>query len=292
MSESDTYTNSTESYSLNDLETSPEARFVADTEAEVVAAANDSYLDKCQQNLRFYRWRRRHEASPFNAIFYDREPITEEEIALRVRRAAQFFDLPVPALVAQCETLAMITLQQGTEFGSVIRYDAQKLADLGINNVDAFDDIITHELAHQHLRHRKFHFCKYQDWAVELACDFIVGVRCATAYLSSGKYKYAVAMSKANLSHPPGKLRQKAVEEGFGFIAWLQKKGLPVNLRNAMAGFTRFICRISNELDDYMDDLLDPDLQAPPTDIMDHPDSNLIKQTLIKLKRQQEENKT
>lgn len=240
--------------------------------------------DAAAINRRFYKIRRRHEANVFNAHFKDIEPITEEDIKQRVKRASVFFDLPVPDMIDRCETLAKITFSNFSELGSEIAYDIEKLRRIGINNPDAFDAMLTHELSHQFLADYCFSFCKCYAWSMELACDFMVGVRCSASYIASGKYKYAVSQMKASVSHPDGSFRIKAVEAGFDFAERLHRKGKRLFIGYALPGITRFLCVNSQALNEAYHRFLTA-LSPPPQkerNIMDYPDSNLIKQYLLK----------
>lgn len=239
--------------------------------------------DAAAINRRFYKLRRRHEANVFNAHFKDIEPITEEEIGRRVAQASVFFDLPVPDMIDRCESLAKITFSNISELGSEISYDIDKLRGIGINNPDAFDAMLTHELCHQFLADRRFSFCTCHEWSMELACDFMVGVRCSTAYIASGKYKFAVSQMKASATHPDGIFRIKAVESGFEFAERLRRKGRRLYVGHALPGITKFLCSNSRLLNDaYNIFLTTPPPPPKERNIMDYPDTNLIKQYLLK----------
>lgn len=232
---------------------------------------------------RFYKWRRRHEANVFNAHFYDREPITEDQVRLRVEKASEFFDLPVPLMVEGCDALAEITFTSEKELGSEIRYDVARLEKAGINNPDAFDVMLTHELSHQFLADKTFSFCRNENWSVELACDFIAGVRCLSAMLASGKYKYAVGTMKVSETHPPGEFRMKAVKSGYEFAQWLSKRNVRASAQWALSGVTQFLLSNSKELNRAFLEFVESPPQPPKErDIMSLPDSNLIKQYILK----------
>lgn len=237
----------------------------------------------------FYRLLRRHECNPFNALFYDIEPLTEEGIRVRVKRASEFFDLPIPTMIGECETLAKITFSDSAELGSELQYDIKKLNEIGINNVDAFDAMLTHELSHQFVAGRRFNFCENRQWCDELACDFIVGVRCSVNMIASGKYKYAVSTMRTSATHPDGSFRLKAVKSGFDFAEWLFRKKQRPTAEVAMLGLTRFLIANSKELNySYHKFLTTP--QVPPQkpiDIMDLPDSNLLKQAVLNHRAEQ-----
>lgn len=236
-------------------------------------------------NSTFYARLRRHQASPFNAHFYDKEPLTEEIIARRVRGASQFFNLPVPELAGGSDTLASITYTSASGPGSGIHYNMERLRAIGINNGDAFDAVITHELSHQFLSGNRFNFCRNSSWCTELACDFIVGARCRADLIASGKYKYAVSVMKVSASHPGGELRQKAVEAGFDFAGWLLARNIRVSFKYIISGITKFLCLHSRELNEAWSDFIEnPPQPEREINIMELPDNNLIKIALLKYK--------
>lgn len=285
-------------YSSADVDNSPVKRQTDNSQAESEISPEErerrykeaiAYMSSPEAHA-FYKLLRRHESNPFNAFFYDKEPLTEEDIKIRVTRASEFFDLPIPNLVSQCETLAKITFSDSSELGSEIQYDVKKLYEIGINNLDAFDAMLTHELSHQFLATQKFNFCQNKQWCIELACDFIVGVRCSANMIASGKYKYAVSTMKTSATHPDGSFRLKAVKCGFDFAEWLFRKMQKPTAESAMVGLTRFLISNSKALNESYYTFLTtpPTLPQKPRDIMDLPDSNLLKQAVLKYRAEQE----
>ncbi len=288
----------TVSYSATDVDNSPVKRQTDNSEAEAEFTPEEkerrhkeaiAYVSSPEAHV-FYRLLRRHECNVFNALFHDKETITEEDIRVRVKRASEFFDLPIPIMIDNCETLAKITYSNSAELGSEIQYDIKKLYDIGINNVDAFDAMLSHELSHQYLANQRFNFCQNPQWCIELACDFIVGVRCSANMIASGKYKYAVSTMKASPSHPDGSFRLNAVKSGFNFAEWLFRKRRRPTANDAMLGLTRFLCSNSKALNEsYYKFLTTPPVSPAKTrDIMDYPDSNLIKQAVLRHRTEQE----
>ena len=56
------------------------------------------------------KYTRRHEANVFNAIFYDKEEVTEDDIRCIIADVATFFDLPKPEINGKCESFAEVLL--------------------------------------------------------------------------------------------------------------------------------------------------------------------------------------
>lgn len=204
-----------------------------------------AYMNSAEGQM-FYKFLRRDEANVFNALFYDKEDITEEDAFKRVKNASDFFQISIPCLIDKCETLASITYSDDSEFGREIRYDIAKLREIGINNVDAFDAMLTHELSHVVVSCRSFNFLINDNWGKELACDYIVGARCRACCISTGKYKYAVSMSRASITHPDGEFRVEAVMSGFEFADRLITSDTPVTLDLIMSSLNLFLCKNSN----------------------------------------------
>jgi len=172
----------------------------------------------------YLKFARRNTPSIFNALFYDKEVITESQLKERISKTADFFKLPVPTLLKTSDCLAQISFSDIAELGSEIRYNLSRLEELGINNLDAFDAILTHEIGHQYLSDTNFNFCVNQSWAVELACDYFVGYRFGMEDLPIGKYKYVVGQLKESESHPGGIFRFNAVVCGYELGSKVRKE--------------------------------------------------------------------
>lgn len=230
----------------------------------------------------FYKLLRRNEANPFNALFYDKEKLTEESIAERVKKASRFFDLPIPIMIDSCDSLASITFSDSDK-RSEIRYDVSKLEEIGINNVDAFDALITHELSHRMLKDIVYNYCENSRWSNELACDFISGARCSVDRIATGKYKYAVSIMKESITHPGGEMRVKAVQAGYEFAEWLFEQGIRATIKIIMHGINQFLCINSKELNESYRNYVNSQSElVGQIDVKALPDDNLLKQKIIK----------
>lgn len=101
------------------------------------------------------KYMRRHEANVFNAIFYDKEEVTEDDIQRIIADVASFFCLPVPEINGKCESFAEVLL--GDKAGECeLSYNLEMLRTAGINNKDAFTLCFVHEMAHQTLHRYQF----------------------------------------------------------------------------------------------------------------------------------------
>lgn len=233
----------------------------------------------------FYKYLRRHEDNIFNALFYDKEDYSEYILRERISEISDFFDLPFPTLIDKSESLAAIIFTEISELGSEIRFNVEQLKQCGINNIDAFDTVMCHELAHQYLADKKLNFCINKEWGIELGCDYYVGVRCASRRRASGKYKYAVSKMKVSNSHPNGCFRVKAVVAGFDFVNWMMSRGIKPDAESSLLGLNYFLCSNSKEINNAylsLDDTQSEEMAEIEMSFLQ--EANLIKQALQKYK--------
>ena len=270
---------------------SPEKRQIENVFAEIELCDKtqleenlDSYIGSIESK-NFYKNLRRHEDNIFNALFYDKEDYSEDILRERISEISDFFDIPFPILIDKSECLASITFTDFSELGSEIRFNVDMLKQCGINNIDAFDTVMCHELTHQYLANKELNFCINRDWSVEFGCDFFVGVRCASRLRASGKYKYAVSRMRASNSHPNGCFRVQAVVAGFDFVNWMISKGIKPDAENSFLGLNYFLCSNSKDINNAYLSLEKSTLEEiVEVEISSLPDTNLIKQALMKYK--------
>lgn len=233
----------------------------------------------------YVKFTRRNVSSIFNALFYDKEVITEEDINERTSKAASFFNLPVPMLFKTSECLTQISFSEIKELGSEIRYNLSRLEELGINNLDAFDAILTHEIGHQFLSDLTFNFCVNQNWAIELACDYFVGYRFGIEDLSTGKYKYVVGQLTESESHPCGIFRINAVMCGYELGCNVRKEMKDFGADYALMGVNQFLCKNSKSLNDsysmFLNNPISKDNYTNQIMLSNLPDSNIIKRFVL-----------
>lgn len=283
------------SYSATDVDNSPAKRQTDNSAAEAELTPEEkerrhkeaiAYVSSPEAHA-FYHLLRRHECNVFNALFYDKEDYSEEILRERISEMSEFFDLPYPFLIDKSESLASITFTEFSELGSEIRFNVEMLKQCGINNLDAFDTVMCHELTHQYLADKELNFCINKEWSIELGCDFFVGVRCASRLRASGKYKYAVSRMRASISHPNGCFRVKAVVAGFDFVNWMISKGIRPDAETAILGLNYFLCSHSKEINGAFLSLEEPKPdEIAENEISSLPETNLIKQALMKYKSQ------
>ncbi len=237
------------------------------------------------------QFQRRHEANVFNALFYDKESISGEDIVDIVRGIAKFFDLPMPLIYNKCETFAkVLTGPNATE--CELYYNIQMLAEAGINNKDAFTMCFVHELSHQLLHGFNFDLFINERWVHELAADLMTGVYANRHLIATGKYKYVLSRLAASETHPNGGLRAEIVDYGRLYFE-KRKDSRTVLASDVLALLPAFVFLhydiLKLDLEKVEEELENPPASLPESQevrIEDLPDSNLIKQMVMRIRAQ------
>lgn len=237
-------------------------------------------------NREWMKFHRRREANVFNAIFYDKEEVTEDDIVRIIADVATFFDLPKPEINSRCKSFAEVLL--GNKAGECeLSYNLGMLRNAGINNKDAFMLCFVHEMAHQMLYKQQFMLFCSERWVQELAADLTAGLYAERHLLATGKFKYALSRQCHSITHPDGELRKEIVECGRHYLERQAVDGEKMMdmVQQIMPSFV-FIHK--KELKQSWYKLLD-ELKSPPQEqkyynIVDLPNSNLLKQAVMKYK--------
>lgn len=238
------------------------------------------------------KYRRRHEANVFNAIFYDKEEVTEDDIQRIIADVAAFFDLPRPETNSRCESFAEVLLGDKAN-ECKLSYNLEMLQKVGINNRDAFTLCFVHEMAHQMLyKHQFMLFCS-ERWIQELAADLTAGLYAERHLLATGKFKYALSRQGHSITHPVGELRKEIVECGRHYLERQAVNGEKM-MNMVQQIMPSFVFIHKKELKQSWYQLLD-ELESPPQvpkhyNIEDLPDSNLLKQAVMKYKQSKKAN--
>lgn len=238
-------------------------------------------------NREWMKFRRRHEANVFNSIFYDTEEVTEDDIQCIITDVAAFFGLPKPEINSWCESFAEVLL--GDKAGECeLSYNLEMLRKVGINNKDAFTLCFVHEMAHLMLcNHRFMLFCS-ERWIQELAADLTAGLYADRHLLATGKFKYALSVQKHCMTHPDGELRKEIVECGRHYLERKMEDGAKI-MEMVVQVMPSFVFLHKKELKQSWYQLLD-ELETPPQEprhinMEDLPDSNLLKQAVMKCRQ-------
>jgi len=234
---------------------------------------------------------RRHNANIFDVMFKDVDSsLKDEDLNSIISDIARFFSLELPDIKTHCDTLAKIELESEAGSGCELYYNWQLLQKSGINNRDAFTLCMVHELTHLYFKGTRFLLCRNERWCHELAADYAVGVYSVLKGIATGKYKYVVGQLPMTLTHPKGGHRAAAVE--FARACMSQYHWRDVD--SAMIGLPAFVYgrqkSLNEELIQCVKDIKekkDVTLPAKPIAIEDLPDSNLLKQAVLKYRNSQ-----
>lgn len=198
-------------------------------------------MDKTEMYKHIAEWRkylRRHECNVFDALFYDKEDVTEEDVQSIVIKVAEFFNMPQPDMQSKCNTFAEVMMGDVAD-KCEISYNMEMLRKIGINNRDALTLCLVHEMTHQLLQtHRFMVFCS-ERWIHELAADMTAGLYAARYGLTTGKYKFALSIQKHCITHPCGELRKAIFEYGHHCQEYQMTDGDKIinQMKNMMPAF-------------------------------------------------------
>jgi len=242
-------------------------------------------------------WRkfaRRHKAGIFEAIFMDKDDIKDDDIKNTIRQVAEFFELPMPVVQERAETMAEVITSDHAD-GCQFFYDWQEMENSGINNRDALKLACLHELAHQYLYSTRFLLFENELWIQELAADLLVGgFSILNDDVATGKYKYVVSQQNPTLTHPDGKIREEIVVYGRSYAERLKREKRYHGIRDLLAGLPAFVYSHYKELQEAWDLVSleeavkepEPPAEQKPTDWESLPDTNLLKQYMLKHKKE------
>lgn len=227
---------------------------------------------------------RRHEANVFNALFFDKEDVREEDILSIITDVSNFFSLPQPEISSKCETFAEMLLSENAD-KCELSYNIEMLQNTGINNRDAFTLCFVHEMAHQMLtRYRFMLFCS-ERWIQELAADLTAGLYAERHLLATGKFKYVLSRQKYSITHPDGSLRKEIVEYGQHYLEHMSANGetlVELVIRILPAFVYTHYGILESDWIKMTDELESPPPPPKPVNIENLPDTNLLKQAIMK----------
>lgn len=232
---------------------------------------------------KWQKYVRRHKDNVFNAIFFDKEDFSIEEIEGFVHDTAMYFDVPLPQVYDECETLAKEISRSGSDYE--VYYNENLLRRAGINNKDAFKLMLTHEVCHHVFRNVAFGMLSNDSWTHELVCDYMAAVRSVMDGFATGKYLYTISNANGDQSHPPGWLRKQAFLHARQSVEFLISEQRKFNVHYLMSSFREFVKKNKDVLDDECNIILQhseaPKTEAKDIRINDLPDSNLIKRYVL-----------
>lgn len=231
------------------------------------------------------KYMRRHTANVFNALFFDQESISDDDIVSIIADVADFFSLPLPAISGKCETFAEILLK-GDADKVELAYNIEMLQKYGINNKDAFTLCFVHEMAHQVLINHQFGLFCNERWIQELAADLTAGLYAERHSLATGKFMYALSRQRYSITHPAGALRKEIVEYGRSYLARISSNAGEQLIQTVVKSVPAFVYThydiLWQDWDEALSELEGQPCKPKPIDIEKLSDSNLIKQAVMK----------
>lgn len=158
-----------------------------------------------------------------------------------INEACRFFGIPVPLFSKDLtdnnlgKTMFYSKNNNHNSFADdIITYNLKQLKELGVDNVDAFSLVMTHECAHRTLQNTTLPGLNKGQWEQELCCDFFMGVRCGLDKLSFNaldNVRKALSKSPGAVTHPTGKLRYDVISYAITYVGYMdliQKRRRPI----------------------------------------------------------------
>lgn len=244
-----------------------------------------------EQMERWWKFQRRHECNIFEVLFMDKEYLKEEDFHSIITNVSTFFSLPEPEISNKCDTFAEVLLSEDAD-KCELSYNIGMLQNTGINNRDAITLCFVHEFAHQMLFGHQFMLFRSERWIQELAADLTAGLYAERHLLTTGKFKFALSRQKYSITHPGGDLRKEIVECGRHYLESMSVDGMTM-IGMVVKMMPAFVYTHYDALEKdwrmMTDELeLPPPPPPKPVRIEDLPDCNLVKQAVMKIRKQKE----
>ena len=142
------------------------------------------------------------------------DTLTDEMISQSVQTSCEFFNLPMPELVAEFETTGVFPLDSSTVMDDILIFSREQLVNMGITQQDGLDLVMTHEQGHRALQSLNLDFDSHKE---ELCCDFMAGVRAGLNGMDFYQMERPLEDTIASDTHPGGADRIEAIEAGVKF---------------------------------------------------------------------------
>lgn len=142
------------------------------------------------------------------------DTLTDEMISQSVQTSCEFFNMPLPELVAEYETTGVFPLDNSTVMDDILVFSREQLVNMGITQQDGLDLVMTHEQGHRALQCLNLDFDSHKE---ELCCDFMAGVRAGLNGMDFCQMETSLADTIASDTHPGGAERIEAIEAGVKF---------------------------------------------------------------------------
>lgn len=240
------------------------------------------------EQLKFIKWLRRENANIFDVFFYDKELVEKEFIKDEVSFLSGFFGLNEPDIEFESDYPLEVKLNDIKEdVAACISCNIKKLEAFGFNNKDAVVASLCHEFSHIYSHGLTYGYCDNEYWEAELYADFMASAAMTALNVAGGKYRYIIGDGKATLTHPHGEYRLRCAKTAREYVLSLPSTK-KIALDDVESQFLLFLLTNVKEINDYLHEheeeiehALDPKEEVK-IDYMQYPDSNLIKQYILK----------
>ena len=142
------------------------------------------------------------------------DELTDEMIVRSVMETSDFFNMNTPMDIHESWITGVMTGMPFTENDDILVFNRQQLYDMGIDDKQSLDLLMTHEGTHRALQGLNTDFTSHQE---ELCCDYMAGVRAGLNGVDEGKMVASLSALPETSTHPDGALRVKALEAGVRF---------------------------------------------------------------------------
>ena len=142
------------------------------------------------------------------------DTLTDEMISQSVQTSCEFFNMPMPEMVAEYELTGVFPLDNSTVMDDILVFNREQLVGMGITEQDGLDLVMTHEQGHRALQNLNIGFDSHKE---ELCCDFMAGVRAGLNGMDFYQMERPLEDTIASDTHPGGADRIEAIEAGVKF---------------------------------------------------------------------------
>lgn len=140
--------------------------------------------------------------------------LTIDEVNESIQSASDFFNMDSPMVVSEGWTTGVFNRNLTTVNDDVLIFNPDQLQSMGITEKEGLDLVMTHENTHRALQGLNTGFSEHQE---ELCCDYMSGVRAGLNSMNTEQMVNSLAETPETMTHPAGKLRVEAIQEGQAF---------------------------------------------------------------------------
>ena len=165
--------------------------------------------------------------------FMDGAEISTKTISDAARKATKFFGLPEIS-IKEGPSVAVAPGSFMTFRDDVFLYNKAQLKREGLTTSADISKVYAHECGH---RISQRFFQGQGSWANELCADFFAGAFCEMNKMKAGNFERSLGRQRASITHPGGKLRLQALEDGKRCVAEMKAKGITPTWEKLMEKF-------------------------------------------------------